>query len=516
MESSDPVEDDVAGIFELKDRMKDSLLQTSAMFLGDYGLPLPIHTSSNSMKMESKVSDEYALVRHMAPPAKSKLQQAKESQESAKYESSTSADDSTAAPNGESKKEEETSVVNGMPPPAMSRADKISDLVDQISAGREKKQKLDANSGALIAISTPEGVSEDWRVRSELIRKKREEKMIRPEWHAPWKLFRVIPGHLGWVRSLAVDPANEWFASGSGDRTIKIWDLASGVLKLTLTGHISAVRGLEVSARHPYLFSVSEDKTVRCWDLETNKCIRKYHGHLSGVFAVKLHPTLDILVTAGRDSCARVWDMRTKAQVRVLGGHKMTVGALICQEADPQVITGSHDSTIRLWDLAEGTTMSTLTNHKKSVRALVSHPKEFTFCSASADNMKVWKCPEGKFLRNISGHNAIVNSLALNRDDVLVSGGDNGALRLWDWKTGYNFQTIDTVVQPGSLDSEAGIFQITFDVTGSRLITAEADKTIKMYKEDTEATPQTHPVKYKAVKRKRWTRANMRRPEDYG
>ncbi len=46
-----------------------------------------------------------------------------------------------------------------------------------------------------------------------------------------------------WVRSIAFDPGNEWFATGSADRTIKIWDSASGQLKLTLTGHIEQVRG---------------------------------------------------------------------------------------------------------------------------------------------------------------------------------------------------------------------------------------------------------------------------------
>ena len=62
--------------------------------------------------------------------------------------------------------------------------------------------------------------------------------------------------------------------------------------------------------------------------------------------------------------------------------------------------------------------------------------------------------------------------------------GDNGSLLLWDWKTGYNFQKHQTTVQPGSLDSEAGIFKCVFDMSGCRLLTAEADKTIKIYKED--------------------------------
>lgn len=137
----------------------------------------------------------------------------------------------------------------------------------------------------------------------------------RPEWHKPWKLHKVISGHLGWVRSVAVEPNNKWFVSGSGDRTIKVWDLASGQLRLTLTGHISTVRGLAVSPRHPYLFSCGEDKMVKCWDLETNKVIRHYHGHLSGVYTLALHPTLDVLVTGGRDGVARVWDMRTRSNM---------------------------------------------------------------------------------------------------------------------------------------------------------------------------------------------------------
>lgn len=54
----------------------------------------------------------------------------------------------------------------------------------------------------------------------------------------------------------------------------------------------------------------------------------------------------------------------------------------------------------------------------------------------------------------------------------------------WDWKSGFCFQKEQSKAQPGSIDSEAGVFAMAFDQSGSRLITAEADKTIKMYKED--------------------------------
>ncbi|XP_063983820.1 pleiotropic regulator 1-like [Diachasmimorpha longicaudata] len=330
--------------------------------------------------------------------------------------------------------------------------------------------------------------------------------MAQPKCHAPWKLYRVISGHQGWVRCCAVEPGNEWFATGSGDRVIKIWDLASGVLKVSLTGHISSVRGLAVSRRHPYLFSCGEDGQVKCWDLEYNKVIRHYHGHLSAVYSMALHPTIDVLVTAGRDSTGRVWDMRTKANVHTLVGHTNTVASVICQASEPQIITGSHDCTIRLWDLAAGRSRVTLTNHKKSVRSVCFHPTQNMFASASPDNIRQWKCPDGTYLQNLSGHNAIVNCLAVNEDGVLVSGADNGTMHLWDWRTGYNFQRLQAPVQPGSMDSEGGIFSVTFDMSGTRMITTEADKTIKLYKEDNTANEETHPVNWRphVIKRRKY------------
>lgn len=62
---------------------------------------------------------------------------------------------------------------------------------------------------------------------------------------------------------------------------------------------------------------------------------------------------------------------------------------------------------------------------------------------------------------------------------------------MWDWRTGYNFQRIHAAVQPGSLDSESGIFACMFDISQTKLITAEADKTIKVYREDTTAVRVT-------------------------
>lgn len=69
--------------------------------------------------------------------------------------------------------------------------------------------------------------------------------------------------------------------------------------------------------------------------------------------------------------------------------------------------------------------MITLTHHKKSVRALAIHPTEYSFASGSAggNNIKKWKCPEGTFVFNFSGHDAIINTMSVNAEGVFFSGG---------------------------------------------------------------------------------------------
>jgi pleiotropic regulator 1 len=329
-----------------------------------------------------------------------------------------------------------------------------------------------------------------------------------PQWHAPWELMRVISGHNGWVRCVAVDPSNEWFVTGAADRTIRVSDLATGTLKLTLTGHISAVRGVAISPRHPYLFSCGEDKKVFCWDLEHNNIIRHYHGHLSGVYSIAIHPDLDLLMTGGRDAVCRVWDMRTRAPVHVFGGHTNAVGAIATQSTDPQVITGSMDTTVRVWDLAAGKCMGTLTHHKKGVRSLVmgrgpgsEEGGEHSFVSGAADGIRKWHASTAQFLFGMYGHDCTVHSLACNDDGVLFSGADDGTFRFWDVATGHCFQAGREAVQSGSIDSEGAIFCASFDHTGSRLITGMADKTVRVWRENTDATPHTHPIDMDAYRR---------------
>ena len=99
---------------------------------------------------------------------------------------------------------------------------------------------------------------------------------------------------------------------------------------------------------------------------------------------------------------------------------------------------------IRFWDIRTGSSIKTLTQHKKGIRAMVIHPEERTFASAGADKFRIWCYPEGEHMRSFIGdkEGRVQNCLALNEDNVLVSGGDDGVLNFFDWKSGKLFQSL--------------------------------------------------------------------------
>ena len=191
-----------------------------------------------------------------------------------------------------------------------------------------------------------------------------------------------------------MDASNEWFVTGSADRTIKVAsllllsraDLGPGLWKSEADAHRAFAHGARRGGVEPLaLFVLLRRRqsgqmlgpgvqSRRPAQRDQTQVVRSYHGHLSGVYCIATHPTLDVLLTGGRDSVCRVWDIRTKAEIMVLGGHRGTVHCVATQAGEPQVVTGSADATVRTWDLVTGTATSILTHHKKGVRSCLFHP----------------------------------------------------------------------------------------------------------------------------------------------
>ena len=86
------------------------------------------------------------------------------------------------------------------------------------------------------------------------------------------------------------------------------------------------------------------------------------------------------------------------------------------------------------------------------------------------------------YLRDIETNQDIINDLSINQEETLVSASNAGKLNFYHYPTGYQYQSIDTY-NNNNTEEEHGIFATSFDRTGTRLITCEADKTIKIWKQ---------------------------------
>ena len=112
-----------------------------------------------------------------------------------------------------------------------------------------------------------------------------------------------LEGHTGAVYGVAVTPDGTRAVSASDDRTLRVWDLATGKSLASLEGHTNAVFGVAVTPDGTRAVSASEDTTLRVWDLATGRSLASLEGHTRAVLGVAVTPdgTRAVSASLGQD-----------------------------------------------------------------------------------------------------------------------------------------------------------------------------------------------------------------------
>ena len=210
-----------------------------------------------------------------------------------------------------------------------------------------------------------------------------------PLWQSP-----VYPQHEGQVSAVAWSPDGKTLASGSSDKTVKLWDLATGKLFATLQGHTETVYSVAWSPDGKTVASGSFDKTVKLWESATGKLLATLQGHTGEVESVAWSPDGKILASGSRDETVRLWESVTGKLLATLQGHTDTVYSVAWSPDGKTLASGSYDKTVKLWDPATGKLLATLQGHTDSVYSVAWSPDGNTLASGSADKtVRLWEGP---------------------------------------------------------------------------------------------------------------------------
>ncbi|GAA5924705.1 hypothetical protein JCM3775_005449 [Rhodotorula graminis] len=230
----------------------------------------------------------------------------------------------------------------------------------------------------------------------------------------------------GWGQAGAV------VVSGGSDRNVRVWDVATGRCLHVLPGHTSTVRCLRVLDARPVAVSGSRDGSIRVWDIERGLALRLLSGHRKSVRAIEVCGNK--IVSGSYDTTARLWNVDTGECLHVFRGH---IGEIYSVAFDgARVITGSLDSTVRVWNAETGDFLALLQGHTLLVGQMQLDPYSDLLVTAGSDGtVMVYSLTTYEALHRIKAHSQSVTSLQFD-ERFILSGGNDGRLKLWDTKTG--------------------------------------------------------------------------------
>ncbi|EWG54259.1 hypothetical protein FVEG_17288 [Fusarium verticillioides 7600] len=259
---------------------------------------------------------------------------------------------------------------------------------------------------------------------------------IRPHVDKEWGPFiQNLEGHSSRVDALAISTDGQLLASGSVDKTIRIWDLKSGTCLHTLTQHTGWVDSVAFwnGQRKRILASGSADGTIRIWDVGEGRCIRTLRNNGSAVWSIVFSPRQDkcVLASSGiSDGKIKIWDVNAGIVMHTLAEHSSNVKSLAFSPAKSGrlLASASWDSTIRIWDADENTAIQTLTYHNDEVWAgtFSSSAKNPILASGSKQKLKIW------IVDPLTYHCTCLHTLKLDSCPVSLSFSENGQLACTD------------------------------------------------------------------------------------
>jgi WD40 repeat protein len=309
----------------------------------------------------------------------------------------------------------------------------------------------------------------------------------------------VQMGHTHNVTSVAFSPDGKYALSGSIDKTIKLWDVATGREIRTFSGSTARVTSIAITPDGRYAVSGDEDITgnIKLWDIISGKQIRTFSGHGGGTGAIAFSPDgKHILSTGGvvSDRTLKLWDVAIGKEVRTFSGSAAPVTSIAVTPDGKYVISGSWDNSvtpiqgpdgtfieakakstdnaIRVWEIATGRQVRAFHKSGGWVSTIVITPDgKYIISGHYEDSARMWEIASGRQVKvfDVGG----VSSIAISPDGKYALFGGVMGMKLWDIAAGREIRAFEGL--------KGWVRSIAFSPDGKYVLSGDDSTTPKLW-----------------------------------
>ena len=306
--------------------------------------------------------------------------------------------------------------------------------------------------------------------------------------------------HTDRFNCLAFSPDGKMIATGSADRSVRLWDVESGVELQSKRRHKDAVNKLAFSPDGKTLASSSMDNVIRIWRVLERLERHEITSLTNNINHLTFSPDSQTLVSASWDGTIHLWDVFSGKQKFTINGHVNPIESVAFSHDGNKLVSGGQDEVMCLWDANTGIERHNLSAHTDYINSVAFSPEGYTIASGSEDGtMRLWDAHTGREKHTLIDVHGVVKSVAFSSDRKTVAGATihqkpnrpsaysrTSNISLFDVETGTALRTITAYNAPappgGNPDMHSSpVRSIAFSPNGNMLATGSYDKTIRLW-----------------------------------
>ena len=288
------------------------------------------------------------------------------------------------------------------------------------------------------------------------------------------------------VSAVACSPTENLVAFASGTE-VGLWDPESANRRSIKTGHSRDINAIAFSGDSKLLATASSDRSVRLWNVATGEAVLQLPQHDAAVLCVAFHPMENLMACGSREGkvpAVILWNTRTGQKERTLHKHHEPILSVAFSADGTRLLSGGGDvrkadaGEFWLWDARSGESIASYSGHGNAVTAVAFHPDGKTFASAGDDRaIRVWQVAKPTEAQVLRGHRDRVTSLAFDKSGTLLASGslDRNVI-LWNLAKGDRLLS-----RQGHVD---GVRSVAFNLDGTRVFSVSSDGAVKMWSAD--------------------------------